>query len=102
MAGLSEKALEFRGAGAGVVGLSADPVHVSKGLRDRLNLSFPLLSDPKRILIRKYGVLNKDQAAKPAVFLLDRKGIVRWEYIGKSPSDRPSPETLLEELAKIK
>ena len=101
MAGLSEKVLEFRGAGASVVGLSTDPVHVSKDLRDRLNLSFPLLSDPKRIVIRKYGVLNKDQAAKPAVFLLDGKGIVRWEYIGKSPSDRPLPETLLQELAKI-
>lgn len=101
MAGLSEKVLEFRGAGASVIGLSADPVHVSKDLRDRLHLSFPLLSDPKRIVIRKYGVLNKDQVAKPAVFLLDSKGIVRWEYIGKSPSDRPSPEVLLEQIAKI-
>ena len=101
MAGLSEKILEFRGTGAGVAAVSADQTHVSKGLRDRLSLSFPLLSDPKRIVIRKYGVLNKDQAAKPAVFLLDGKGIVRWEYIGKSPSDRPLPETLLQELAKI-
>jgi len=37
----------------------------------------------------------------PGVFIIDTEGIVRYSYYSRDPADRPTPEALLFELAKI-
>ena len=37
----------------------------------------------------------------PATFLIDKQGILRWMYIGKRNSDRPSLDSIIEQLEKL-
>ena len=37
----------------------------------------------------------------PAVFIIDTRGVIRYGYYSRDPADRPTPEALLSELAKI-
>lgn len=39
--------------------------------------------------------------AMPSVFLLDKEGIVRYKYIGRSFTDRPSNEDILKGIKKL-
>lgn len=69
-------------------------------------LPFPLLVDPEREVIRRYGVyhflgLDAFRIARPSAFLIDRGGTIRFIYVGSNQLDRPSPEVLLAEAAQI-
>ena len=37
----------------------------------------------------------------PGVFIIDTRGVIRYSYYSRDPADRPTPEALLLELAKI-
>ena len=37
----------------------------------------------------------------PGVFIIDTSGVIRYSYYSRDPADRPTPEVLLFELAKI-
>lgn len=64
-----------------------------------LALAFPLLSDDARMTIRAYGVFDEENdIAKPATFILDADGVIRWKSVGASPADRPGLGTILAEL----
>jgi alkyl hydroperoxide reductase subunit AhpC len=39
--------------------------------------------------------------ARPALFILDRDGVVRWNYIGMSASDRPPIDEILSQLRAL-
>lgn len=61
---------------------------------------FPILADPDHAVADAYGVydLLGDGVATPAVFIIDTSGRVVWSYIGQNASDRPSAQTILENL----
>jgi peroxiredoxin len=61
---------------------------------------FPILADPDHAVAEAYGVYNllDDGLATPAVFILDTSGNVMWSYVGQNAADRPSAETILENL----
>jgi peroxiredoxin len=91
-----------------VVAVSADAVSESKALTKQLKLSFPLLSDANKKIIRQFGVLENKKGpsyppgiSKPAVFLLDRNGGLHYSYISQDQIDRPSTKELLEEARKL-
>ncbi len=57
---------------------------------EKLLLPFSLLSDPDGEVSRLYGVWHEEQAiARPAIFVLDRNGVVRYAYAGDDFADRP-------------
>ncbi len=64
------------------------------------NLSYPILADPDHRIAAAYGVYNLlgDSVATPAVFIIDKSGQIVWSYIGQNISDRPSNQTILENL----
>ena len=65
-------------------------------------LSFPLMSDyyPHGEVARKYGVFHHKGYAERAVFLIDKKGIIRYiEHVALS--QLPDNEKLFEEIAKL-
>jgi peroxiredoxin len=75
---------EFSKRGVRVVAISVDPVKVNLWLAEKAGLTFPLLSDPGEKVIRPYDLLhirggpNGVNIARPAEFLIDPTGTVRW------------------------
>ncbi len=63
-------------------------------------ISFPLLSDSRRIASRVYGVLHDDAVALRGLFLIDREGFVRHCVVNDLPLVRSANEALrmIEEL----
>ncbi len=60
----------------------SDPVKTNRGLRDRLGLTFPVLADPLRKVIKAYGVYDPgNDIAWPALVLVARDGRVRWRHV---------------------
>jgi glutaredoxin len=64
-----------------VVGLSVDSVPSLKAWAESLGgITYPLLSDfyPHGGVARKYGVLRGEGYTERAIFILDKKGIIRY------------------------
>jgi len=84
--------------------ISVDSVPCHKAWARSLGgLSFPLMSDyyPHGEVARKYGVLTDRGYASRAVFLIDKKGIIR--YIERVELNRlPDNDRLFEEIARLK
>ncbi len=69
-------------------------------------VSFPLLMDPAQTVSSTYGVsfqmrIHVELSNRPATFIIDRKGIIRYAKRGTSFGDRPSPEDIVSELEKL-
>ena len=78
-----------------------DPVDRSKALGEKLGVRFPLLSDPKREVIRAYGVEDQENGiAWPAIFIVGRDGNVRWRSLAETFKVRPTSEVVLDALDK--
>jgi peroxiredoxin len=94
---------KLKAAGADVVAISIDKPEKSKELGDKLRIPFPILSDIDHKVIDAYGLYNAEgKISKPATFVLDSKGIVRWSFFEEDYKVRPLDDVILEELKKIK
>lgn len=65
-------------------------------------LWFPILSDfwPHGSVADRYGVLRSDGLSERAIFVIDKKGIIR--YIGvNNINKRPRLEMLVKELERL-
>jgi peroxiredoxin len=66
------------------VAISVDSPDVSRNLRQQAGYTFTFLSDPKAEAIRRYDLVhagageNGQDIARPAEFLVDSSGTVRW------------------------
>jgi peroxiredoxin len=66
------------------VAISVDTPEVSRNLAKKAGYTFPILSDPQAETIRRYHLLHKaggpegSDIARPAEFLVDSSGTVRW------------------------
>ena len=67
----------------------------------KLNLDFPLLSDPDHKVIESFGTLDGSMA-RPSTFVIDTSGVIRWSYVGDDRTDRPFNDKILSELSQIK
>ena len=61
---------------------------------------FPVVIDVELKAVDTLGI-RKDPS-KPATYILDKKGHVRFAYVGKFLSDRPSVKSILKELDAFK
>ncbi len=72
------------------MGISVDPPDHNMEMKAKLLLPFPLLSDPRGDLARRYGVWNeREHVAIPAIVVVDRSGEIRYLYAGSDFADRP-------------
>ncbi len=93
---------KLKAAGADIVAISVDDPEKSRTFANNLKIPFTVLSDADHKVIEAYDVLDaENKISKPAVFIVDKKGIVRWSYIGTDRADRPLNEKILAELGKI-
>jgi hypothetical protein len=70
---------------------------------EKLNLPFPLLSDPRGDLIKRLGLWNEEEGvSQPAIVALDKSGTVQYLYSGGTDfADRPQEESLLYILDRL-
>jgi peroxiredoxin len=96
-----QKLPEFDARGIRVVGISVDPPDINRRQSQKLRYTFSLLSDPKGKVIRRYDVLHPvagpkgADIARPAEFLIDSNGIVRWVNLTENIAVRARPEQVL-------
>ena len=81
-------------ARAKVYGISVDTFFTLKAFHDAQGLTFPLLSDFNKQVIRDYGVYNEDMIglhgiSKRAVFVLDTDGVVRYREVLQDARNEP-------------
>src|SRR5882672_7198957 len=81
-------------AKAQVYGISVDTFFTLKAFQDHEKLTFPLLSDFNKQVIRDYGVFNEDMIglkgiAKRAVFVIDKDGVVRHREVLEDARNEP-------------
>ncbi|MBZ5594143.1 MAG: redoxin domain-containing protein [Acidobacteriia bacterium] len=95
---------EFRSRGVEIVAISVDSNKDSRELCSSRGYTFPFLSDPKAEVIRRYGVLHPrggpdgHDIARPAEFLVDATGTIRWVNLTESISVRARPEAVLKAI----
>lgn len=63
------------------------------------DIPYPILLDIKLSGVDKLGI--RAELAKPATYIIDRKGRVRFAYVGESIADRPTVDSVLEQLEKL-
>ena len=79
-----------------------DAPEVSRDLCRKAGYTFTFLSDPKAEVIRRYDVLhpgagvNGQDIARPAEFLVDATGTVRWVNLTENFWVRARPEQVIE------
>lgn len=84
--------------------VSVDSPQESRKLCQTQGYTFPLLSDPGASTIRAYGVIHErggedgHDIARPAEFLVDQTGTIRWVNLAETLLARLRPETVLHVL----
>ena len=97
---------EFEELGAKVLAISVDSIFSHHAWAEKLGVTFPLLSDFNREVIRLYGVVHEEilglkGIAKRSVFILDREGTVKYRWVSEDPAQLPNMEEVRENLKKL-
>jgi peroxiredoxin len=97
MCALRDSLDQLHDLGANVVGVSVDGPYANKFFVQNRHLNFPVLSDYRRDVIRKYGIVMKKlgplegyDAAKRSVFILDEGGKVIYRWVSDNPLIEPN------------
>jgi peroxiredoxin len=86
---------ELTGQGVELAAISVDAPARSAPMKADLKLPFAVLSDSRRELITRWGLLNEKEMggiAFPAVFLIDRDLTVRFRSVDKTAKRADSGE----------
>jgi hypothetical protein len=90
---------EFTEAGAVVVAIDVDSPGQHAAMVEKLNLPFPMLSDPDRHLsIEPFGLMNQDDPrglAIPATVLIGPDGDEVMRLVSRDYADRPLEDVVL-------
>jgi peroxiredoxin len=93
---------------AKIMGISVNDPWSSRAFAEKNMLTFPLLCDYKREVIKLYGIelqnfagLEGYSAAKRSVFIIDRQGMVRYVWISENPAVEPNYDEIQQFLGKM-
>ena len=81
---------------------------MSRDLCREAGYTYAFLSDPKAEVIRRYDLLhtgagiNGQDIARPAEFLLDSSGVIRWVNLTEDYRVRARPEQIMEAAKALK
>jgi len=105
--GIEKNLKELEAAGVRPVAISVDPPDVSRDLARKAGYTFPLLSDPKAEVIGRYHLLHKGggpgerDISRPAEFLVDSGGTVRWTNFTEDVRIRAHADEILQAAHKV-
>lgn len=90
-------------AGIRTVAISVDSPEINRDIMlQKAGYTFTFLSDPKVEAIRRYDLVHAGQGvngadvARPAEFLIDPSGTIRWRMVTENLFVRARPEQVLE------
>ena len=89
------------------VAISVDLPEASRNLSKKAGYSYTFLSDPNAEVIRRYDLLhvgggeNGHDIARPAEFLLDASGTIRWVNLTSDLRIRMRPEEAIQQARKL-
>ena len=108
MCALRDQEAQFNSVNAQVLGISVDPPFAQKAWADTNKLNFPILSDFNRRTVQLYDValpnlagLEGYVAAKRAVFVVDKGGVVRYKWVAPSPTNEPNYDEIRQALGRL-
>ncbi len=93
---------------AQVIGISVNDPFSNKAFAEKNRLTFPILSDYNRQVIKMYGLEAPDfsgligyTVAKRSIFVLDKNGVVRYKWITDNPTVEPDYGKVEQALQQI-
>lgn len=75
-----------------LLAISSDPVASLKNTQRRFGQNYIFLSDMDLKTTKKYGIGNTSNLPHPALFLIDKKGILKWYYASTDFRVRPTAD----------
>ena len=99
---------KFNEVGIRPVAISVDAPEDSRKLAQSQGYTFPILSDRNADVIRRYDLVHAkagitgEDIARPAEFLIDSSGTVRWINLTENYWVRARPEQVLEAANSLK
>jgi peroxiredoxin len=102
-----QKLGEFASRGVRVAAISVDPPDVTRDHCRKEGYTYLFLSDAEREVIRRYDLVHPGggpggDIARPAEFLLDSSGTIRWVNLTEDYRVRPTPEDVLRVVDALK
>jgi peroxiredoxin len=89
-----------------VLGVSVDHIGAQKAFAEKLGLTYPLLDDFSRDIVKKYGVMDDNpnsplfRYSKRGYVIIDKQGIVRYLHVMDNAGHLLDSEEILSEVAK--
>ena len=86
------------------MGISVDTPEINRRQCQKLGFTYRLLSDVKADVIRRYDLLHPKAGpkgadiARPAEFLIDSSGTIRWMNLTENIAVRARPDQVLKAL----
>jgi len=105
--GIQQNIDKFASAGIQPIAISVDPPETSRELAERHGFTFPILSDPTLETISKYDLVHENaveegvSVARPAEFLIDSSGTIRWLNLTENYWLRANPADMLEKARAL-
>jgi peroxiredoxin len=96
-----QRLAEFDKRGIRVAAISVDAVDINRAHSKKMGYTFPLLSDANAEAIHRYDLLHRGAGpsgadiSRPAEFLIDSTGTVRWMNLTENLGVRARPEEVL-------
>jgi peroxiredoxin len=100
--GIERSLNKFNEVGIRPVAISVDKPEESLDLQQNAGYTFPFLSDRNAEVARRYDLvhakagINGEDIARPAEFLIDASGTVKWVNLTENYWIRARPEQVLE------
>lgn len=99
--GVQQNLAALAARGVRPVAISIDDTDTSRRLSEEAGYTFTFLSDPTLDVIRRYDVADQQEGARPAEFLVDAAGIVRWRYITDNLFVRATAGKMFDAAARL-
>ena len=99
MAQLRRDSAELEGRGVKLLGVAVQKRPRLLAYLSSHPMPFPILADEAREVTKAYGVYvafnyESFRIARPATFLIDPSGTIRFLHVGKNQFDRPKAEVV--------
>ena len=108
MCTLRDKIAEFEEFKVKVFAISVNDPFSNKAFHEENDLTFPLLCDYNREVVKKYDVYHENFAglegyttAKRSVFILNSKGIITYNWVTDDPGVMPPFDEIGQKLAEL-
>lgn len=102
MCELYENVDRFTAADAEVFGISVDSTPTQREFQFKNGIHTEMLSDFKREVSRRYGVLDEENFfAHRSYFLVDKAGVLRWRHVEADDGRKREVADLLAQIRRL-